>query len=403
MRGVASRRTSKGVAAVGIDEGASDAPKPSRSLDPILARYRPALGEALLQALADARTSKTTSSTHKLLDGLNAQIEYHLGWRTPNLQPRRWQPGKLLRPTLLLLASEIATGQADQSAETQQGRPMAVQRALPAAVAVELVHNFSLIHDDIEDGDSERHHQPTLWKLYGIPQAINTGDYLFALARLQLRQLRERGVPAETILDIAAQLDATCLELCEGQYLDMSFEGRHDITEAMYLDMIGRKTAALMDCAARIGSRIGAPENEPLSERLGAFGRALGMGFQLRDDMLGIWSAGALGKSEAGDLRQKKMSLPVIAALEHATPDDRAMVTRIYGEPGTASEPQITALLDMLERTSARERTRAVLHEYGERARALLDRVCSDIRVSEAREACAALASMLEFVAAEGI
>jgi geranylgeranyl diphosphate synthase, type I len=280
---------------------------------------------------------------------------------------------------------------------------MAVEQAIPAALAVELVHNFSLIHDDIEDSDEERHHQPTLWKLWGVPQAINTGDGVFALARLQLSHLHERGVPAETALRVAARLDTTSIELCEGQYLDMRFEGRRDVTVAMYLDMIGRKTAALMECAAAMGGEIGAPEDAALVERLGSFGRALGMGFQLRDDMLGIWSAVALGKSAAGDLRQKKMSLPIIAALEHGPPEDQRALRAIYDEPGPASDAQIAALFAILERAQARERTRAMLREQCDQARALLDSICDGGAITSTADACAALGVLLDFIAAEGI
>lgn len=367
-------------------------------LDAVLSRYRGMLGEALRQAMRDARETATppaAGQTRLLLDDVYGQIEYHHGWRTPDLRPKVWQPGKLLRPTLLLLACEVAAGQTGREPAT------ALHQAMPAALAVELIHNFSLIHDDIEDGDEERHHQPTLWKLWGVPQAINTGDGVFALARMQLWRLPERGVPAETVLAVAARLDATSIELCEGQYLDMSFEGRRDVTVAMYLDMIGRKTAALMECAAAMGAQIGAPDDAALCARLGSFGRALGMGFQLRDDMLGIWSAVALGKSAAGDLRQKKMSLPIIAALEHGSPADQRTLTAIYDEPGPASDTQITALLAILERAQARERTRTMLREQCDEARALLESVCGD--AATLSDACAALGALLDFVAAEGI
>jgi geranylgeranyl diphosphate synthase type I len=370
------------------------------ALDDVLGRYRETLSEAFRQALRDAHgvtATSTTDQTRRLLDDFYGQIEYHHGWRTPDLQPQPWRPGKLLRPTLLLLACEVAAGQAG-------GEPkVAVARAIPAALAVEFIHNFSLIHDDIEDGDEERHHQPTLWKLWGVPQAINMGDGVFALARLQLRALTERGVPAETALAVAARLDATSVELCEGQYLDMRFEGRRDVTVAMYLDMIGRKTAALMECAAAMGAQIGAPDDAALCGRLGAFGRALGMGFQLRDDMLGIWSAVALGKSAAGDLRQKKMSLPIIAALEHGAPADQQALMAIYDAPGPASDEQIATLLAILERTRARERTRTMLRDQCEQARALLDSVCGAAPMTDTTDACAALGILLDFVAAEGI
>lgn len=367
----------------------------SDNLDVVLGRYRALLGEALHAAIHTTRdATPTAAATQAMLDGFYGQIEYHHGWRTPDLQSRPWQPGKLLRPTLLLLASELAAG------HTGGDEHEAVHKSIPAAVAVELVHNFSLVHDDIEDGDEERHHQPTLWKLWGVPLAINTGDGIFALAHLQLSHLPARGVSAESAIQLAGRLDATCVELCEGQYLDMSFEGRRDVTVAMYLDMIGRKTAALMECAAAMGSLIGAPQDTALSAQLGSFGRALGVGFQLRDDMLGIWSATALGKTEAGDLRHKKMSLPVIAALEYATPKDQDTLTSIYGEMGPATESQIAAMLAILERTQARERTRAMLRDYCDQARNRLAAACA---TTTATESCAALGTLLDFVAAEGI
>lgn len=367
----------------------------SGNLDAVLGRYRVLLGEALHAAIHATRgATPAAAATQAMLDGFYGQIDYHHGWRTPELHARSWQPGKLLRPTLLLLASELAAGHAGGDGHE------AVHMAIPAAVAVELVHNFSLVHDDIEDGDEERHHQPTLWKLWGVPLAINTGDGIFALAHLQLSQLPARGVSAESAMQLSGRLDATCVELCEGQYLDMSFEGSRDVTVAMYLDMIGRKTAALMECAAAMGSLIGAPQDTALSAQLGSFGRALGVGFQLRDDMLGIWSATALGKTDAGDLRHKKMSLPVIAALEHATPADQHTLTSIYGETGPATESQIAAMLAILERAQARERARAMLRDYCDQARNRLAAACT---TTTATEACAALGTLLDFVAAEGI
>ncbi|HET9109471.1 MAG TPA: polyprenyl synthetase family protein, partial [Ktedonobacterales bacterium] len=247
------------------------------------------------------------------------------------------------------------------------------ERAMPGAVAIELIHNFSLIHDDIEDGDEERHHRAALWRLWGQAQAINTGDALFSLARLRLLGLARRGVDPALTLRLAEQVDTVCLELCEGQHLDMSFEARRDVTVAMYLDMIARKTAALMRCSTELGGRIGAPDDEALGERLGAFGKALGLAFQIRDDLLGIWQAQELGKTAAGDVRRKKMSLPVIHALEHADADDRAALTRIYFRPGPASDEQITQALDILERSGARNRAHEALREQLAIARGSLD------------------------------
>ncbi|MDE3230625.1 MAG: polyprenyl synthetase family protein, partial [Chloroflexota bacterium] len=289
-----------------------------------------------------------------------------------------------------LLAAELAGG-AD-----------AVARALPAAVSVELIHNFSLIHDDIEDGDEERHHRQTLWRVWGQPQAINTGDALFALARWRLLDLARLGVDAALTLRLIALVDATCLELCEGQHLDMSFEARREVSVAMYLDMIARKTAALMRCSTTLGARVGAPEDEALGERLGAFGQALGLAFQLRDDLLGIWQARELGKSAAGDVRRKKMSLPVIHALEHASEADRDALTAIYFAPGPASDEQIAEALAILDRSGARARVHDVLREQLDQARAALAAALALAQArpaNDAQSAAEAGAALGEFIA----
>jgi geranylgeranyl diphosphate synthase type I len=362
----------------------------------ILGRYRALIEQGMRAALADAaRATTPADATDDLRATLYGQIEYHLGWRDADFTPSEGHRGKLLRPTLTLLAAELAGG-AD-----------AVARALPAAVAVELIHNFSLIHDDIEDGDEERHHRQTLWRVWGQPQAINTGDALFSLARWRLLDLARLGVDPALTLRLIALVDATCLELCEGQHLDMRFEARRDVSVAMYLDMIARKTAALMRCSTTLGARIGAPEDEALGARLGAFGQALGLAFQLRDDLLGIWQAQKLGKSAAGDLRRKKMSLPVIHALEHASEADRAALTAIYFAPGPADDEQIAEALAILDRSGARARVHDALREQLGQARTALDtalalaeaRPTSDARASA--DAGAALGEFIAYISAD--
>ncbi|HEX8032618.1 MAG TPA: polyprenyl synthetase family protein, partial [Ktedonobacterales bacterium] len=254
----------------------------------VLVRYRPLLAEGMRDALEHALAwRKVAPPAAALLDEFDGQIEYHLGWRNPDLSPAQSHPGKLLRPTLVLLASELAAG---RHGATASERDDLVRRVVPAAACVELVHNFSLVHDDIEDGDEERRHRPTLWKLWGIPQAINTGDAIFSLARQGLWRLVDAGIAPLVVVRLAALLDRTCLELCEGQFLDMRYEGRRDITVEMYLEMIGRKTAALMACSTEMGAHLGAPDDAALAGTLARFGRALGLAFQLRDDLLGIWA-----------------------------------------------------------------------------------------------------------------
>jgi geranylgeranyl diphosphate synthase type I len=372
----------------------SSAASPTADVADVLARYRDPLTSALRQALAEARSATTPAAvTASLLDELYGQIEYHLGWRGPDLKLTQATGGKLLRPTLLLLACELVAGRLGLDVEE---RVALVRRAMPAAICVELVHNFSLVHDDIEDRDAERHHRPTLWKLWGVPQALNTGDGIFALARASLWSLLDSGVEARVVVRLAELVDRSSLELCEGQFLDMRSEGREEVTAATYLDMIGRKTAALMACSTEMGALLAAPEQPELAAQLARFGRDLGMAFQLRDDLLGIWSAEQLGKTAAGDLRRKKMSLPVIHALETATAADRATLQRIYGAPGAATKEQIAAVLAVLERADARTRVRAALRAYGASARAALDVAAGDVPAT--REPLDLFAVLLNFV-----
>lgn len=380
-------------------------------VETVLSRHRALIAAGLRRAMEDAaRQLGPAAPEDEAAAELMGQIEYHLGWRHPDLSPARTRGGKLLRPTLVLLAAELAAGRAEAGASVgaSGGRPLpasggrsrAVERALPAAVCIELIHNFSLIHDDIEDGDEARHHRPTLWKLWGVPQAINTGDALFSLARMSLWGLAERGVAAPVVLEIAALIDRTCLDLCAGQFLDMRFEGRRDVSVAMYLDMIERKTAALMACATEAGARIAAPGDEALAVELAHFGRALGVAFQLRDDLLGIWSADKLGKTPAGDLRRKKMTLPVLHALETAAAADREALEAIYAASGPASEAQIEVALEMLERGGARERVRTALRDAAATARAALDAAAGDARDAAASDARDQLATLLAYVVA---
>ena len=177
---------------------------------------------------------------------LYEMLAYHLGVDGSGA-PR----GKRIRPLLGVLAYQSLTGD--------------YRKALPGAAALELGHNFSLVHDDIEDADTERHHRPTLWAIWGIPLAINAGDALFALSRLAIYRLMD-GFSDHRVLELMKVYDETCLALCEGQYLDITFERRADVTVDAYLEMIGKKTAAL---ARRIGPRRRHPGHRRRHDRRG--------------------------------------------------------------------------------------------------------------------------------------
>src|SRR5918999_948219 len=236
--------------------------------------------------------------------GVYEQVRYHLG-----LDGSGAPAGKRVRPLLGLLAYASIAGD--------------YERALPGAAAVELGHNFSLVHDDIEDGDRERRHRPTVWALHGVPQAINTGDMLFSLSRMALHRLSDLGFSDARVLRLMRLYDETCVALCEGQYIDIATsESDEMMSIELYFDMIGRKTAALIAASIEAGALL-ATDDEAVVARYRSFGWALGIAFQLNDDLLGIWGQERTTGKEPTDLLRKKKTLPVIFALERAGPAER--------------------------------------------------------------------------------
>lgn len=338
----------------------------SSTIQSALLRHQAAIQEAMRHAYNKVRNVSAYSGSDDL-QAFYGQIEYHLGWVDADFMPTRSHPGKLLRPTLVLLAYEASGawghGQSGQSGGNRGNNSTDyLRRALPAAAAVELTHNFTLIHDDIEDGDAERRHRQTLWKVWGVPQAINTGDGLFALSRLVLWDVLAEGVEGDIAAHLGAILDRTCLVIAEGQYLDISFEGRQDISVSMYLDMISRKTAALMAAAAEMGALLGTRDRETIT-RLRDFGYAIGVAFQVRDDLLGVWTTAELGKTAAGDIYRRKKSLPILHALEQANRQDRQQLLGIYQQDAPITAEQVEAVLAIFERTSTNAYCRAFLAE----------------------------------------
>ena len=191
--------------------------------------------------------------------------------------------------------------------------------ALPAASAVELVHSFSLVHDDIQDQSETRRGRLTLWKLWGLAQALNTGDAIFTLARLATHRLVKVGNSYETILDVQHILDQACLQLTRGQHLDLAYETKDNVAISDYLRMIEGKTSALLSAALAIGAHIaGASDSTVKAYR--SFGHNLGLAFQIEDDILGIWGETNLtGKPTGDDLLRRKKSLPTLYGLEKST------------------------------------------------------------------------------------
>jgi geranylgeranyl diphosphate synthase type I len=258
-------------------------------------------------------------------------MRYHMGWLDAELRPVQAPSGKRLRPFLCMLICEAVGGQ--------------IEHALPAAAAIELVHNFSLIHDDIEDDSETRRHRTTVWKLWGLPHGINCGDGMYSAALLQLALLTERGVPPERALRAQRVMLETCLKLTEGQYLDMEFETRMDVDMDGYMWMIGRKTAALIACAARLGALLGGA-SESIVDAYARFGENLGLAFQVIDDILGIWGREEeTGKSSKTDILTRKKTLPIVYALQD--PEMQALYAR------ELDEGDVAPVMAILERHQA--------------------------------------------------
>lgn len=277
-------------------------------------------------------------------------VHYHLGWSQAEDEGR----GKRLRPLLTLLVCDGAGG--------------TWRRALPAAIAVELVHNFSLIHDDIEDRSETRRGRPTMWKRWGMPQALNTGDALLILSQAAGHRLVDQGVTPTVTLNVLRELDAACLRLTIGQHLDLAFEGQDIVSEEAYLTMIGGKTSSLLATATSIGAKVA--DSAPATvEAYRNFGHHLGMAFQVLDDILGIWGEPAkTGKPASDDLRAHKKTLPVIHGLEHS-----AEFRSLWEDPGPA-EDRLAAMRNTLEEVGSLEHARQLAATHTDQALAQLER-----------------------------
>lgn len=333
-------------------------------LDPMLA---PDSDEGGVGIAVDRLLQPELEAAIAALDGRDGEApllglmgRYHLGWRDSSGAPtspavRRSAQGKHLRPALAFLCC-AATG----------GR---MQSAAPLAAAIELLHNFTLIHDDIQDRSPNRRHRATVWRVWGDGQAINAGDALFAAAHLALFRLSDRGVPPETVLRLATAFQRMTLDIVRGQVLDLGFEGRDDVTPDDYLTMIRGKTAAILRFAAWAGALI-AGADEATAGRYGEFGEALGLGFQLRDDMLGIWGThNATGKGAGDDIRRRKQSLPILLLRQAATEEERDRLADLYGG-SEIDDDGIAEVLAILER-------HAIEGQVAEQVAALHDRAAA--------------------------
>ena len=317
---------------------ADTAQKRRLELPGMFTEYRADIGNALRAAL-DNR-----APVYDLL-------RYYMGWVDTEGNATAGTEGKYLRPTLCLFACEAVGG--------------ARGLAMPAAAAMELIHNFSLIHDDIQDGDETRHHRKTLWAIWGIPKALVAGNVLRVVADSTLDSLQSAGVPAHRALPVVEQLTQAYLEMIEGQYMDISFEGQSEVGLKQYLDMIARKTGALIRCSFTMGALIGA-QNIGDADAFREGGRALGFLFQVRDDILGIWGdEESTGKPVGADIRRKKNAFPAVYAMSQAQGEDKRHLLSIYRK-SELSDADVHDVLHIMDALNVRQHAHTLAAQEAE-------------------------------------
>ena len=274
----------------------------------------------------------------------NGMMHYHMGWVDQSLEPAIVQSGKLIRPILTLLTCQ-AVGED-------------WRKALPAAASIEISHNFTLVHDDIQDNSPTRRGRPTLWTIWGIPQAINTGDAMFASAQLSMTNLFNRGVDPTAVVKASHRLNETFLELTRGQFNDMSFENRAEVSVEDYLEMIKGKTSVLIALACELGALVGGAKTEIVSH-YAQYGLAVGLAFQVIDDILGIWGdEDSTGKSAESDILTKKKTLPVLYGLA------QSQALRDHYQLSGESPEFVATTIQLLEEVGARAYAEAQAEYY---------------------------------------
>lgn len=288
---------------------------------------------------------------------LRNMLRYHMGWVDEHGHPCDRPSGKFVRPALCLLSCQAVGGDTAQ--------------IMPAAAALELIHEFSLIHDDIQDASHERHHRPTVWTVWGQPQAINAGDAMLTLAFSALFKLKENVVADKRIVGSTRIVSLACLELCDGQSLDLGYEDRLDITVTDYLDMAAKKTAALFAASTSLGAYLG-NEDTRLEGTFHLFGKELGMAYQIRDDIMGIWGTEESTGKSVGDIAQKKKTLPVVYALRSSNGKARQTLEKLYSQQSIEGQ-DIALVIKILGDLGARNYAEDLAEQYYCRALAQLE------------------------------
>ena len=299
----------------------------------VLSRYKDVLDLALKDAISDRRIF------------LYDMLRYCMGWSDAYGAPLETKKGKGIRPSLCLFTCDALGGD--------------IEKALPAAVSLELIHNFSLIHDEIQDSDEIRHHRPTLWNVWGIPKALVAGNVMRVLADKSMSTM-----PSDhsKLLTVSSSIvSEACLEMIEGQYMDISFEGGDGISVDQYMKMISHKTGALLRSSVHIGAVIGSRGGR-VAEIFREIGIKLGFMFQIRDDILGTWGeTTSTGKPVGSDIRRKKNTLPIIHARE--TQAYQEEISELYSLE-FIEDHHVDRVLDILDATKAGHYCQGLVEDY---------------------------------------
>ena len=327
-------------------------------------------------ALVEAELAAAIDELNDRAPLLQHMAHFHLGWTDSSGEPtdaatRSQIQGKRIRPMLAMLSCTAVGGDAATAA--------------PLAAAIELLHNFTLIHDDIQDRSPNRRHRATVWRVWGDAQAINAGDAMFAAAQIALLRTDPGRVPPGLMVALLREFNRATIRIVQGQVLDLEFEGRSDVTPEQYLSMIRGKTAAIVRFAAWAGGRIGGA-SEAVADRLGDFGDALGVGFQVRDDLLGIWgSREETGKDKADDIRRRKQSLPILLLRNQASDQELARIDELYGGD-EIDEGGIATIMDLLEAHDVRDQVSRQVEEFHHQAAATLAEMTASLQPGSAGE-----------------
>ena len=285
-------------------------------------------------------------------------LKYFLGWTDVNGNKIKDYSGKILRSSLCLLTSDSLNGD--------------LRTSLRAAVALEFVHNFSLIHDDIEDQDKFRRHRLSLWAIWGIPSAIVSGNALLTLGNLEIGNLTNEKLPLKMINKTQKLLTFSYLKMMEGQFLDIQYESKINISIPEYLRMIHLKTSTLLECSIILGVLTSNFNDDSLKSKFSSLGKILGNIFQIRDDVLGIWGTDDTGKPIGSDIKKKKKSLPIIHGLTHQNSSISKKIHDFLSQE-FISDSEVNHVIDILNEAGSKTYCQELIKEYWSEGEKIID------------------------------